>query len=699
MGGAERIVLDWAERTVARGGYGVRIAVLRDSLPEYAVPEGVEVVRFGGADIESNLEAFGAQAAAAGSRAVCCHLLTAAQRRALASGGAVPVPVLHNARDGWIEPASALSDAPYAIAVSRAAVAEAAEGGLRVPFKVVRHYARTPAFAAGARDDWRARWAIPAGARVIGMIGGVKPQKAYTRAVRILRKLLDHEATGPETFLVILGGPTGRDGKLAWDAALAQALRLDVIDHVRMPGFVPDASRCLCAFDGFLNTSRYEGLSIATLEALAAGLPVVASRVGGQGEVGAEGLTLLELEAPDAEWADALGASVGRHRAPAWAGFPADRMWTLGCLVRPFVPVRGRVLFVTANLNAGGAQRSLVNLAIALRGSLDFEIAVTGNSTTSAFTQALDAAGIRHFRTAESHECFDHAEALVAHIAQTAPACVSFWNVDAKVKLLLVKWLGHTRARFIDVSPGDYLFEELAATRTFQECIAFTDREYFARLDRLVQKYGAKARGPLTAKTVVIPNGVPMPLTVHEVDLARPARIAICGRIAPSKFLLEAIEAMQFVWREVPDAELHILGTAEPRHRDYALRVVAAAGPRVTFHGAAFDAPGRLAEYDVLLVLGRHQGCPNAVLEALAAGVPVVANDSGGTRELVVHEKTGLLLEGLDPRTVAVALLRVIRDKALAAKLSARGRAHARKNFSMERMRDRYLRLFRRVFS
>ncbi len=715
LGGAERIVLDWAARTLARstGGFAVRIAVLRDAVPECEVPSGVEVVRFHGEDLEARLKAFGACAAAENSPVVSCHLLTQQQRNALRAGGAAPVTVLHNASHGWIEPASSSGDGHYAIAVSRAAVAEYCGAGGSAPCKVVRHFPRKPAFRAGAREVWRERWAIPAGAWVIGMIGGVKPQKAYTRAMRILRAVLDRGDCTEGAYLTILGGPVGRDGRLAWEAVLAQARRLDVMEYVRMPGFVPDAAQCLCGFDLLLNTSRYEGLSIATLEALAAGLPVVASRVGGQGEVGAEGLSLLDFEAPDAQWAAALAAHGGNERfaSPAWTGFPSERMWTLAHLARPFAPVGRRTLFVTANLNAGGAQRSLVNLALALDGKMDFEIAVTGNSTSSAFTEKLVAAGVRHFRTADSRDCLDHAEVLVARIAKDAPSCVCFWNVDAKLKLLVVKWLAHSAVKFIDVSPGDYLFEEMAATRDFQECIAYSETEYYARLDRLVHKYRARSSGALNRKVVVIHNGVPflgtgvpVPGTPVRADAPkRAAKIAICGRIAPGKFLLEAIEAMERVWKHAPEAQLHILGNAEPRQRDYAMRVVAAAGPelargsqsRVVFHGPAFDASEGLAQYDALLVLGRHQGCPNTVLEGLVAGVPVIANDSGGTRELVIHGKTGLLLGGMDPEAIAAAILRLIENPALARTLAMRGRVHVRKHFSMERMRDRYLRLFR----
>ena len=714
LGGAERIVLEWAARSAR--AHAVRIAVLRDTVPEWPVPPGVEIVRFHGKDIDARLAQFGAQAAleqkARGTPVVCCHLLCADQRRALRSGGVLPVPVLHNAASGWIEPASALRDEHFAIAVSRAAVLEYRAAGGRVPCTVVRHFPRKPRASVEARASWRARWAIPAGAWVIGMIGAVKPQKAYTRALRVLRAVLDRGEAPTSPYLVIIGGPTGRDGMLAWNAVLAQALRLGVAERLRLPGFVAGAAQCLPAFDAFLNTSRYEGLSIATLEALAAGLPVVASRVGGQGEVGAPGLSLLAFDAPDEAWARALAASArDTPRPPVWAGFPSERMWTFAHLTQPFTPrpgAMGRVLFVTANLNAGGAQRSLVNLALALRGRLDFEIAVTGDSSSAAFSEQLSSAGIRHFRSAATRDCLDHAEALIAHLARSAPSCVCFWNLDAKIKLLLTKWLGHSALRFIDVSPGDYLFEEMAATRGFQDCIAYTDTEYFRRIDHLVHKYRAAPHPLLGRRAVVIPNGVPAPRAIRTEFVnvgtrpgAQPARIALCGRIAPSKFVLEAIEAMDLLWRHFPQAQLHVLGTAEARDRDYALQVAAAAGPpagaggSIVFHGAAFDAPGRLAQYDALLALGRHQGCPNAVLEALAAGVPVIANDSGGTREQVLHGKTGLLLDAVDPAAIAAALRRVLERPALARRLSARGRKHVGRKFSMERMCDSYLRLFR----
>ena len=101
-----------------------------------------------------------------------------------------------------------------------------------------------------------------------------------------------------------------------------------------------------------------------------------------------------------------------------------------------------------------------------------------------------------------------------------------------------------------------------------------------------------------------------------------------------------------------------------------------------------------LHRHDVAVVLGVHQGCPNACLEALAAGVPLVANDSGGTREIVVDGRTGWLVNGVAPQTVADAVLRLVDDPGEAQRRARLGRDHVERRFSMQRMAREYRRLF-----
>ena len=692
LGGAERIVLDWAARCAARRR--VRIVVLRAAPVEWAVPPGVELARLRSSDPMRELEAVGTEIASRGNPVVVCHMLSAAERIALARGGAYPVPVLHNSLAGWRERSETLRGAPLVLAVSRAAARELHDAGFAAPVPVIHHIPRTPTARPGARRAWRARWALPEGAVVIGMIGAVKPQKAYPRALRVLAALLERR----DAYLVIVGGPVGADGNVAWNALLAQAGRLGVEERVRAPGFIANAADCLPAFDLLLNTSRYEGLSLATLEALAAGLPVVASKVGGQGELPAPGLTLLPMDAPVSDWVAAVEAALRcRPMPPAWRGVATPRLWTLFHLLRPFAPLPG-VLFVTANLNAGGAQRSLVRLAAALHASLRIEIAVCGDSSSDYFGKSLQNAGIHAYRSAASPDCFDHAEAITERVVAGRFGIVCFWNADAKVKLLLAKALGAARVRLIDVSPGGYSFEEMRATRSFQQWIAFLEEEYYEGLDRLVLKYAGDAPAAARGRILVIPNGVPAPACARPGAVGPRPRIVMSGRIAPSKFLLEAVDAMRLLWRTHADAELHILGPVERRHAAYFRNLLDASSTelqrRIFLHGAAFDAPERLAQFSVALVLGEHQGCPNAVLEALACGIPVVANDSGGTRELILDGATGLLLRQCEPLKIAAALARILSDPGLARRLGMRGRRHVARRFSIARMVRAYRALF-----
>jgi len=688
LGGAERIVVDWAARV--RRHHRVHLVLLGRAAAEHAVPAGVRVTRIEG-NVAGELTAIGRALAASANPACLCHLLTPAQRALLRQAGAMPVPVVHNARAGWIDTPAALAAEARIVAVSQACADELRAAGIRGRIDVIRHLPAPRPLSTTLREAFRRAWGIPASAFVVGMIGGVKPQKAYPRAIRIFAAV---KSRVREARLVIVGGPTGRDGGLAWHALERQRARLGLEREVVLAGPVPDAVRCLPAFDVVLNSSRHEGLSIATLEALANGVPVVASAVGGQGEVAHDGLRLLPPEAADATWAATLEDAARTPRTlPGWATFPAHRLWTLAHLAAPYRAER-HTLFVTANLNAGGAQRSLVNLARELAGRAPLSIAVNGPSTSDAFYRELRASGIEVVRSAASRDAFDHAEALVRFARARRTAVIVFWNVDAKVKLLVAK----TRpfARLVDVSPGAYADEELAATGEFQRLVAYGADDYHRQLDRLVLKFAGAA--PETVRADVIPNGVrtPRPIKTPFAPADAP-RVVMSARLAPSKFVAEAMTAMAIVRCRLPRAELHFVGGAEARHAAFAAEVVALARAElnrtVFFHGADADAPSQLAAFDVALVLGVHQGCPNACLEALAAGVAVVANDSGGTREQVIHGRTGWLVPGTDPATIADALLEALTDPAEARRRAAAGQRHVMRRFSMAGMARSYLRL------
>ncbi len=119
------------------------------------------------------------------------------------------------------------------------------------------------------------------------------------------------------------------------------------------------------------------------------------------------------------------------------------------------------------------------------------------------------------------------------------------------------------------------------------------------------------------------------------------------------------------------------------------------AGVDARFHGFVPDARARLRELDVLVQPSRADNFPLAVLEAMAAGVAVVATRVGGVPELVVDGETGLIVEPEDPAALAEALDSLAADPARRRELGTRGRARVLDEFTPERMAHRTVALYR----
>ena len=287
-GGAERIVLEWL-------GSGARARARRRArraapAPPRARP-AARTCRVASAAREI-AGGFPRRARARLARRGAGFHAPGSRRRVLAllcAWGVRTVPVVHNARDGWRnDPASwDPRHVPLAVACAEAVRAEMLAAGCRVPVVAIRHRPRVG--AAGVRSARAPRG--PRGARhrpphvprgsPSARIKAAEGPRARRRGPRARWRARRDAA------LVILGGmlerPAFASSSALLDAALAHRRRC----RLRLPGWVASIEPYLAACDALLNVSRFEGLSIAAQEALAAGLPVVATDVGGQGEIGA----------------------------------------------------------------------------------------------------------------------------------------------------------------------------------------------------------------------------------------------------------------------------------------------------------------------------------------------------------------------------------------------------------------------------
>jgi glycosyltransferase involved in cell wall biosynthesis len=122
-------------------------------------------------------------------------------------------------------------------------------------------------------------------------------------------------------------------------------------------------------------------------------------------------------------------------------------------------------------------------------------------------------------------------------------------------------------------------------------------------------------------------------------------------------------------------------------------------GDRVALLGDRHDVPALLAGADVFVLASRSEGAPLSILEAMAAGLPVVASDVGGVAELVADGATGLLVPAGEPAALARALARLLDDRALRERMGAAGRARARDRFDLPELRAAHLDLYARVLA
>jgi len=171
-------------------------------------------------------------------------------------------------------------------------------------------------------------------------------------------------------------------------------------------------------------------------------------------------------------------------------------------------------------------------------------------------------------------------------------------------------------------------------------------------------------RGYVRAERMLtILNGVPGPAEMPSRRWNGPLRIGCIGRIAPQKGQLEFVAAAARIHESLPECRFVVCG--EPMFGDsdrhgYAAEVrTAAAGLPIEFNGWVTDIYSALADLDLVLVpsLGA-EATTRVILEAYAAGVPVIAFDSGGISEVVENGVTGVLTRSVEEMArAAVALL------------------------------------------
>lgn len=146
------------------------------------------------------------------------------------------------------------------------------------------------------------------------------------------------------------------------------------------------------------------------------------------------------------------------------------------------------------------------------------------------------------------------------------------------------------------------------------------------------------------------------------------------------------IAAAAAVVREFPEARFVLAGDGTRRKEFEQQAAQLGLEGNFLFLGRRNDVPRILSCSDIAVLPSKAEGLPNAVLEYLAAGLPTIASRVGGNAEIVQDGVTGMLVPAEDPAAMSNAILLLLRDPALAARIGKNGREYVAREFSFQRM-------------
>ena len=120
---------------------------------------------------------------------------------------------------------------------------------------------------------------------------------------------------------------------------------------------------------------------------------------------------------------------------------------------------------------------------------------------------------------------------------------------------------------------------------------------------------------------------------------------------------------------------------------------------QIDFFGARNDVPALLPGMTLFTLSSITEGISMTILEAMACGVPIVATDVGGNREIVNPPECGLIVPARDPQALASAYLELLRDLARCAQMGVAGRQRVIKHFSLHKMVAEYTGLYNELLT
>lgn len=364
-----------------------------------------------------------------------------------------------------------------------------------------------------------------------------------------------------------------------------------------------------------------------------------------------------------------------------------------------------KILYVIGGLGLGGAEQQLLYLVEGMARLADVTVVSLSESSTTLKPNFERMAGVRVVLCPKRPGIdVTLIPRLVTLCRREQPTIVHTYLRTANYWGRLAGYLARTPVlivseRNIELERGKYanLLDKVLAS--------VTDRVVVNAV--AIRDFLVKAEGLNPAKIEVIPNGVPTFPDFSRSDVrivrqewglgAEDHIVAFVGRLVPQKNPKLFLEMAQSVLRIGFKCGFLIIGEGPLLAHLIAEVRRLGIGDAVRFTGFRLDITRILAAIDLLVLTSEWEGLPNVVLEALAVGVPVVATDAGGIRELLVDGVVGHVVPRRDLSALVDRVIGMLSDQSFRAECGRRGREYVQVQFSISQMVDRTVALYNTV--
>jgi glycosyltransferase involved in cell wall biosynthesis len=351
------------------------------------------------------------------------------------------------------------------------------------------------------------------------------------------------------------------------------------------------------------------------------------------------------------------------------------------------------ILHIIGQLTRGGAERQLFMLCKALQ-KRNWRQSVVSFSSGGVWKEHFEAAGIpvceipqsifKPWRLWQLRRCVKTAKANI----------VLSWSPHVAV---YARWLGNIR-RIVNVR-GDLGVN--SNTGGFDPMLRWC-RGAIQNADYVVSNshHGLNVlqqAGMTIPRSEVIRNIVPAFGRATPAELVESPRIAAVGSLKPLKAYDVLLHALKMLATEGRKFELLLAGDGPERGNLEALVGQLGLTDRVRFLGDVDDVPGLLATAHIFVHPSKSESLSNAILEAMAEGLPVVASNVGGNPEIVKDGRTGLLVSPGQPNELAFAIHRLLDDTSVRDQFGKAGLESVQTHCVEQIIADQYEAIFSRL--